>query len=162
TGDAAGDTYVSIENLIGSAFADILKGNGGANALSGGAGDDSLTGGAGAGVLDGGTGVNTASYSGSAAGVSVDLETGADAGGDAQGDTLSFIQNLVGSAFNDTLKGDDVFGNVLTGGAGADKLIGGSGVDTASYSSATAAVVANLSNAAVNTGDAAGDTYSSI
>ena len=44
TGDAAGDTYNSIENLTGSAFADKLTGDGRANVLSGGPGKDTLTG----------------------------------------------------------------------------------------------------------------------
>jgi Ca2+-binding RTX toxin-like protein len=44
-GDAAGDTYIDIENLVGSAFADRLVGNGKKNTLDGGAGDDLLTGG---------------------------------------------------------------------------------------------------------------------
>jgi serralysin len=43
-GDAAFDTYSSIENLTGSAFLDILIGDNQANALSGGAGDDTLVG----------------------------------------------------------------------------------------------------------------------
>jgi len=47
SGNAAGDTYTSIENLAGSAFADVLTGNTGANVLNGGGGNDTLTGGAG-------------------------------------------------------------------------------------------------------------------
>jgi serralysin len=41
-------------------------------------------------------------------------------------------------------------------------LIGGADIDTASYSGATAGVVASLANAAINTGFAAGDTYNSV
>ncbi len=46
-GDAAGDTLVDIENLIGSALCDTLVGNSGHNLLSGGDGADSLDGGQG-------------------------------------------------------------------------------------------------------------------
>lgn len=44
TGDAAGDSYAGIENLLGSAFADRLEGDAAANALRGEAGDDRLGG----------------------------------------------------------------------------------------------------------------------
>ena len=58
TGGSGSDTLVSIENLIGSAYADKLTGNTGANALNGGAGNDLLTGGLGADKLTGGTGTD--------------------------------------------------------------------------------------------------------
>ena len=45
--------------------------------------------------------------------------TGLGSGGDAQGDTLIRIENLTGSALDDTLEGNGGT-NVLTGGAGAD------------------------------------------
>ena len=58
TGDAHGDTYIGIENLSGSLFADILRGNGSANALSGGAGADELNGRGGNDVLTGDAGAD--------------------------------------------------------------------------------------------------------
>jgi Ca2+-binding RTX toxin-like protein len=46
-GDAAGDTLVSIENLVGSSRADTLTGSSGANRIEGGRGRDTLKGGGG-------------------------------------------------------------------------------------------------------------------
>lgn len=56
TGIAAGDTYIQVENLLGSAHADRLVGDNGANRLTGGAGNDTLSGGGGDDVLIGGDG----------------------------------------------------------------------------------------------------------
>jgi Ca2+-binding RTX toxin-like protein len=170
TGDAAGDTYSSIENLTGSAFDDTLIGDAGHNVLDGGAGNDVLAGGAGADTLLGGDGINTASYETAASGVTANLADTSVNTGDAAGDTYSNISNLTGSAFDDVLTGDaghnvldgGAGNDVLIGGAGADTLLGGDGINTASYETATSGVTASLTDTSVNTGDAAGDTYSNI
>ena len=69
--------------MLGSAFDDTLIGDGAANFLCGLGGDDRLVGGAGADFLfgynvtaGGDTGVDTADYSTSAAGVTVDWSLG--------------------------------------------------------------------------------------
>jgi len=147
-GDAAGDSYFGIENLIGGAGNDILTGDGNANVLYGGAGDDLLTGGAGADTLTGGdgitdTGSDTAGYAGSVAAINASLATGVGLGGDAAGDNYFGIENLIGGAGNDTLTGDGN-ANTFIGGAGADVINGGGGTDTASYASASAGVTATL------------------
>jgi Ca2+-binding RTX toxin-like protein len=178
-GDAAGDTLAGIENLSGSAFNDTLSGDGNANAvagnggndqldgaagddtLDGGEGDDLLTGGSGADRLRGGAGKDTASYAMSSAAVAVSLAAGLASGGDGQGDTLNGIENVIGSAFADTLTGD-ANANVLTGGAGGDRLDGGTGSDTASYASAGAAVTVNLTTGTGSVGDAQGDVLVGI
>ena len=128
-GDAAGDTLSSIENVIGSSYADNLTGNGAANRLEGGFGNDILTGGAGADVLDGGGGVDVASYVFSNGGVTIDLGTGTGLGGEAQGDTLIDVENVGGSRFGDTLRGNAA-NNLLRGWDGNDRLNGGGGSDT--------------------------------
>ena len=170
TGDALGDVYSGIENLTGSNNADTLYGDGSANAIDGGRGNDALIGGAGADTLKGGLGTDTADYSASSLAVTVYLDGTVGVGGDAAGDTLSGIENLLGSVNADTLYGDGNANAIdggsgndtLVGGAGADTLIGGLGTDTASYSNGGTGVMASLANSALNTGDAAGDVYSGI
>lgn len=160
-GDAGGDTLINIQNLSGSAYADTLIGNDLDNTLSGGAGDDILEGMAGADLLNGDGGSNSASYAHSADAVSVSLSSGTGTAGDATGDRLVNIQNLIGSAFGDTLIGDGG-DNILEGGAGADTLIGGGGTDAASYAHSLSAVAVSLTSGTGTSGDATGDRLTDI
>jgi Ca2+-binding RTX toxin-like protein len=129
TGDAAGDTLIDIETVIGSAFGDFLFGDASANALHGGLGRDTLQGRGGADTLDGGADIDAADYLFSAAAVTVNLATGTGSGGDAAGDTFISIENLLGSDFADLLTGN-AGSNFLDGRTGADTLRGGGGDDT--------------------------------
>ena len=123
-----------IENYIAGTGDDVVTGNAAANSLEGGAGNDilhglggndTLNGGPGADTLDGGPGSDTASYQNSGAGVLVRLhDARAVKLGDAEGDTLTDIEHLVGSEFNDTLAGDGE-DNILEGRNGDDVLYGG-------------------------------------
>jgi len=153
-GEAEGDTYFSIENLVGSGgYADALVGNDASNSLSGfggddfldgGDGDDTLEGGAGSDTLKGGggadvlmgneglpfdEGIDTVSYYESPEGVIALLNANAGAGGDAEGDTYFSIENLTGSIYADTLWGDDGV-NQLMGMDGNDILKGFGGADS--------------------------------
>ena len=106
--------------LIGSSGSDVIEGLDGADILRGGGGSD---------VLDGGTGIDTADYSGAASGVRVRLFQGQTTNdGDGGEDVLVSIENVTGSAFDDTLLGSAI-ANTLSGGAGADYLIGLGGDD---------------------------------
>ena len=119
TGTANGET------LDGSPAADTLNGLAGDDTLIGGAGDDTLIGGAGADMLDGGTGGDTADYSASPRSVLVRLhDARAVRFGDADGDTLTGIEHLTGSKYNDILAGDGE-NNILKGEDGDDTLYGG-------------------------------------
>ncbi len=153
--DATGDTYVSIENVTGTAFADTISGDGMGNRLAGevgndtlnglggddvllgGAGDDTingglgndwLTGGAGADKLIGGGGDDGVSYVGSAAAVTVRLDLQTVTGGDATGDTITAIVRAEGGAFDDVLTGNEL-ANILIGNDGNDTLTGNGGDD---------------------------------
>ena len=137
--------------LSGGDGNDVLIGLAGNDTLDGGNGDDVLRGGTGNDTLIGGAGTDTANYSDATAGVTVNLSlAGAQNTVGAGTDTLSGIENLTGSAFNDTLTGDSganrLDGNdgndsltgggandTLYGGAGNDTLTGGGGTDTALY-----------------------------
>src|SRR5690606_7346703 len=120
-GDGAGDTFSGIENIIGSFHDDVLVGD---------AGDTVFRGGLGADIIIGGGGNDWADYTGSAYGVTVNLETGLGSGldSDAEGDVLAGIYGLIGPAYGDTLIGD-ANGNRMRGGFGQDLLMGGAGSD---------------------------------
>ncbi|WP_299752992.1 calcium-binding protein, partial [uncultured Tateyamaria sp.] len=105
TGEAAGDVFVSIESLAGSAHADTLRGDAannnlwgldGSDSLYGGSGSDYLVGGAGADYLDGGDGFDQAAYWGAASGVTIDLANAAANTGEAAGDVFVSIESLAG------------------------------------------------------------------
>ena len=114
-GDGGTDTFISIENLTGSAYNDILTGDDNDNILSGLAGNDTLDGRIGNDTLNGGAGNDT--LNGGAGNDTLNGDDGDDVlDGGAGNDTLN------GGAGNDTLDGgyDD---DTLTGGAGNDIFI---------------------------------------
>jgi len=61
-GEAAGDTFSSVESVQGSAYADTITGDAGANAFWGLGGNDVLAGAGGADTLKGGAGADTFVY----------------------------------------------------------------------------------------------------
>ena len=150
---ANGDEIVNFETIYASNGDDKLTGNSGDNAIHGGDGDDLVEGGGGNDFLFGGNGVNTVTYAGATAGVTVDLglfvaQNTVGAGIDR---VLSF-DNLIGSAKNDKLSGNGLANKIeggdgndeIEGRQGGDTLIGGNGVDTVSYSGAFGAVTVDL------------------
>jgi serralysin len=153
-----GDTRSLIENAIGGSGDDTLIGNQADNSLVGNSGSDSLSGlegndilfgndgsdilvgGPGSDNLDGGADIDTAAFLGATSSVNANLPNSVAVSG-SDNDVLTGIENLIGSAFDDTLIGD-ANANVLIGAEGSDtleghggndQLIGGFGTDTARY-----------------------------
>lgn len=181
TGTLRGDIYLGAGD-------DTVFAGAGNTAIFGGTGDDFLHGGAGGDALDGGDGIDTASYEGSTNRVNVSLLSGEGSGAQATNDTLTNIENLIGSDFGDTLRGDNArnridgadgndvligFGgndiliggagqDILTGGDGADFLQGGVGVDQARYNNSAEGVQINLLDGTASGGQAEGDILFNI
>ena len=153
---------ISIENVHGSEYGDLLIGTSARNGLSGGGGNDTFAGGGGGDIIDGGAGIDTVTYAsfGGAVASSRSLQA-------STGDFIIGVENVIGSAFSDALTGDGNAnrleggqGNdLLEGRAGSDTLDGGTGEDTASYatSSAGVAVDLNVSGPQGGSGDGAGE-----
>lgn len=131
--NSSGDTYISIENVLGSSLAnDTLIGDHDANWLHGSNGEDRLFGNDGNDSLYGGSGRD-----------SLEGDYGMD--------------RLYGGSGNDTMKGgagDDY----LRDDAGIDLFDGGSGQDTVAYWGHPSGVTVNLETGA----NSSGDTYISI
>jgi len=167
---SAGQTYqlnISLQNSA-EVTATTTATNASSLYADGGEGNDFLLGTLAGDTLIGGTGNDTASYvnafSGDGVtGVTVDLNAQGEAQdtGAAGVDTLTGIENLIGSALDDVLIGD-ANANVIEGGAGSDVLIGGAGIDTVSYAGASAGVTVSLalSGREQNTGGAGIDRLS--
>ncbi|CUX34063.1 Hemolysin-type calcium-binding region (fragment) [Agrobacterium sp. NCPPB 925] len=100
TGDATGDIFESIEVIVGSSHDDTFIGDAGAN------------------IFHGGDGIDTVSYAGASAAVSIDLTSGVNGGG-AENDLLIAIEHVTGSDFDDRLSSATA-GHVLAGGRGND------------------------------------------
>lgn len=118
---AAGDVYTSIENVIGTKYADFIRAAPGATAFGGG-GDDNLYGNINApDVLNGGAGSDTANYGAHTGSVHASIFDGVT-GGQATGDVYVSIENVIGSPFGDGLRGKN--GGFAYGGGGDDFLYG--------------------------------------
>ena len=134
------DTLISIENVNGSAFDDVLIGNGGVNALSGGEGDDTLTGYINGDVLDGGDGDDTADFSGySGPELTINLGLETVRFGTKELIKILSVENVIGSdaadhIFNglssDTINGGGGDDTIEIDTRGVDALFGGDGDDT--------------------------------
>lgn len=181
------DTLISIEDVRASFLDDSvtgddnnnrLEGNGGNDTLVGGDGHDELSGDdgndqlfggngedwsyyeAGDDFFDGGEGFDRAHYRAAPDAIHADLATGIVQDGGGGTDTIVNVERVTGSAFNDTLLGDDGDINSFTGGAGDDVIDGRGGWDYVWYGDSQSAVVVDLlAGTAIGEGN---DTLTSI
>jgi Ca2+-binding RTX toxin-like protein len=105
---------------------DTLDGGDGLDTVRGDGGNDTLLGGFGADTIIGGNGKDTVSFAKSRNPVVVDLTAGTASGDGA--DTLSQIEHVTGSKYDDTIDGD-ASANTLDGADGRDTVSGAGGDD---------------------------------
>jgi Ca2+-binding RTX toxin-like protein len=138
SGDDELDGGAGDDQLFGEQGRDYLIGSSGHDLLDGGEDNDTLDGGVGNDTLVGGSGTDTVTYHNAQAAVVVDLASGTAYSAQDNDlaqigrDSLSGIEVIVASDFNDRLIGD-ALANTFTGGSGNDSIEGGAGDDVSVY-----------------------------
>lgn len=114
------------DTINGSGGNDEIFGGDGNDTINGGDGNDTLYGGLGNDSLTGGSNIDTVSYEFAANAVTVNLLTGSATGEGT--DTLTTIEDITGSTYDDTLIGNNSV-NTIVGGDGNDIIDGNEGDD---------------------------------
>ena len=132
--DAGNYNLLNIENIIATTGNDTISGNDFDNEIWFGGGDDVWFASNGDDIVHGGSGVDRVRFDNAASGVTFQVfnpnAQSYSFPGFPNPDTLqiSSVENVTGSAFDDTISGNGV-ANVLNGGSGDDFLVGGGGDD---------------------------------
>jgi Ca2+-binding RTX toxin-like protein len=162
TGTASGegtDALTGIESVFGSQLADSITGDAGSNYVQPFGGNDAVTGGGGLDIVfdgvgplgsgtdgddvfDGGDGLDAVAYSEAPGPVVASLAAKSATGNG--NDTISGMEGIWGSAYDDRLTGDSAR-NLLLPGGGNDQVDGGGANDAAAFWFSTAPVTADLS-----------------
>lgn len=155
----------TIENAIGSNFADNIVGNDVANKLEGRAGNDTLDGGLGADDMIGGLGDDIYYVENTLDKVTELANEGTDTVFSKLASTTlaANVENLVLQSTGAANALGNAQNNVIYAGAGNNSINGGNGTDTVNYSYATSAVTVSLAVSGVQaTGGSGSDTLTSI
>ena len=145
--------------LVGTNGGDALSGTVRIDKIFGNGGDDVISGGAGADYIDGGDGIDTADFSDKTKSVVVSLDSSGSSTVTVNGiaeDTLLSIENLIGGSGADTLTASSA-GSELTGGSGNDILNGGSDSDILYAGNGNDSVSAGGGDDLIIGGDGAGN-----
>lgn len=128
----AGNNYIATGDgddvFISGGGRNFIATGAGNDQVIGGDGYDSMRGSEGNDIFDGGAGSDYLSYFDSTGAVTINFAEGIVTGGHATGDTITNVEQIAGSIYNDTLTGDDK-DNLFTGGFGDDVINGGAGHD---------------------------------
>jgi Ca2+-binding RTX toxin-like protein len=131
---APGDVLVDIENLIGGRRDDYFAGDNSDNTFRGNGGNDYFVASNGFDHYYGGAGYDMVDYSGTGVGLIITAPKGGVSlvsGGGVDHDTLSSVEQIIGTAFDDKILGGKA-NNEFHGGDGNDVLKGGAGGDVLS------------------------------
>ena len=130
--DLSSVTLTSITKIDGGAGNDSLTGSAAADTIVGGSGNDLLSGRAGNDSIDGGADSDTVDYSYASAAWTINLSAGSSQGtSGSETDTITNVENVIGGTGNDTITGTSAV-NVLNGGDGNDSITSGDGDDSVS------------------------------
>lgn len=153
SGSATGHAFVSVENITGSAFDDLIRLDSADNDAVGADGNDTLDGGAGRDTLSGGRGDDD--IRGQDGDDRIDAGSGRDRVDAGPGNDFADLSDGddtgTGAAGDDTLLGGDGH-DLLSGGEGQDSLDGGDGNDTIAGGSGDDTILGGLGDDAANGG----------
>ena len=182
-GDAEGDCSPASKRVIGGLADGVIRAGSAADSLLGGAGNDTFIAGSGPMPSTAGPAPTQPTIRARRARFSIALDGSVGSGAEAAGDTLANVEQLTGSAFNDTL-GGSTGDDLVAGGAGNDviraaraaipsrvgratirwwrrrgptALTAAQTLDTADYSASASAVTPHLDGTAGSQGDTAND-----
>ncbi|VEJ54444.1 beta strand repeat-containing protein [Pragia fontium] len=128
------DNLTNVNQIIGTAFNDVIAGGNGDDVIYAGDGDDIILGSLGSDTLFGGEGNNKLDYSRLSAGVTIDVINGRTIKSVGGTDSFSHFTQFIGSLDND----------VFIMSKGNFTIDGGAGVDTVDYSQISARIVVDL------------------
>jgi Ca2+-binding RTX toxin-like protein len=164
TGGSGNDTLAGIENLVGSAFNDMLTSSAGNNVITAGAGNDIIFGSAGFDEFDGGAGLDTVSYAGLGQAVTLLSRGVIQKAGGLGTDLITGVETIIGATGKANLIDGQVDGPQTTAfnvnlGMNSLQVLGVPGLGTAGFTVQNFVNVRGTVNADTITGSVADNIF---